>query len=216
MSLCTYVLGGVFFLPKREILFLFFSVSCRHGFIYWQSNHNYKHEHQKKSDEPKTTAIGKESYRERTYTEFEENTTTLPTRRYTFSPRSCTTSERESKSEKKGSTLVWCFARQVNNVLVDSLVPTSTYLPKCTLERREDRTVPKRSGLSETTAVPSYYKRQRQRQRQKKDKKAFFLARTRMYQVPTLPWQLLYVYIVESFDVGSNSLYLTLPHRPTR
>lgn len=38
-----------------------------------------------------------------------------------------------------------------------------------------------------------------------------------MYQVGTyLPWQLLYVYIVESFDVGSNSLYLTLPHRPTR
>lgn len=24
------------------------------------------------------------------------------------------------------------------------------------------------------------------------------------------------MYVVESFDVGSNSFYLTLPHRPTR
>lgn len=55
--------------------------------------------------------------------------------------------------------------------------------------------------------------------KERQDKKAFFLARTRMYQVGTRYLGnccCVCVYVVESFDVGSNSLYLTLPHRPTR
>lgn len=45
----------------------------------------------RQSYEPKTAAIGKKSCRESTCTEFEENTAALPTRRYTFSSRGCTT-----------------------------------------------------------------------------------------------------------------------------
>lgn len=93
-------LEGFFFLPKRETLFFFFSVDYRQSY------------------EPKCT-------------EFEENTAALRGGILFRLVAVLLTSKSESESEserKKKFRRLDVFARQVNDVLVDSSGPFSRYM----------------------------------------------------------------------------------------